>query len=312
MSGSISSIGGGMNSFALKQMQEELFKAGDKNGDGTISKDELSQVAKSGNNQDNTSVDDMFSQLDSNSDGAISRLESDAAIAKMGQEMQSQGARPQGPPPGAPPAKGGDKTSDSSQDSDAATIFDAMDTNKDGTVSLVELTAALDTSKSDSTSSADPESLLNNLSTALESGDISAAREALTALQNEVSSRNNGQGNDPFSEDLQSLASALESGNLSDAQDVFAGIQEKLSALPPHRQAMENTQNQGNNTQDAVAKTLQALLDAVDESSSATSATITNDSLKSILTTALNSYKQQSTNSYEQGSVSGSILTATA
>ena len=312
MSGSISSIGGGMNSFALKQMQEELFKAGDKNGDGTISKDELSQVAKSGNNQEGTSVDDMFSQLDSNSDGAISRLESDAAIAKMGQEMQSRGTRPQGPPPGAPPAKGGDNTSDSSQDSDAATIFDAMDTNKDGTVSLVELTAALDTSKSDSTSSTDPESLLNNLSTALESGDISAAREALIALQNEVSSRNNGQGNDPFSEDLQSLTSALESGNLSDARDVFAGIQEKLSARPPHGQAMENTQNQGNNTQDAVAKTLQALLDAVDESSSATSATITNDSLKSILTTALNSYKQQSTNSYEQGSVSGSILTATA
>ena len=312
MSGSIGSVGGGMNSYALKQMQEELFKAGDKNGDGTISKDELSQVAKSGNNQEGTSVDDMFSQLDSNSDGAISRLESDAAIAKMGQEMQSQGARPQGPPPGAPPAKGGDEPSDSSQDSDAATIFDAMDTNKDGTVSLVELTAALDTSKSDSTSSTDPESLLNNLSTALESGDISAAREALIALQNEVSSRNNGQGNDPFSEDLQSLTSALESGNLSDARDVFAGIQEKLSARPPHGQAMENTQNQGNNTQDAVAKTLQALLDAVDESSSATSATITNDSLKSILTTALNSYKQQSTNSYEQGSVSGSILTATA
>ena len=311
MSGSISSVGGGMNSFALKQMQEELFKAGDKNGDGTISKDELSQVAKSGNNQEGTSVDDMFSQLDSNSDGAISRLESDAAIAKMGQEMQSRGTRPQGPPPGAPPAKGGDNTSDSSQDSDAATIFDAMDTNKDGTVSLAELTAAL-ASKSDSTSSTGPESLLNNLSTALESGDISAAREALIALQNEVSSRNNGQGNDPFSEDLQSLASALESGNLSDAQDVFAGIQEKLSARPPHRQAMENTQNQGNTTQDAVAKTLQALLDAVDESSSATSATITNDSLKSILTTALNSYKQQSTNSYEQGSVSGSILTATA
>lgn len=101
MTGSVSGVGGGMSASALKQMQEEMFKRADRNNDGSISKDELSQVAKSGDNQQGgPSVDEMFSQLDSDGDGAVSRLESDAAIAKAGQQMQSQGMRPSGPPPG--------------------------------------------------------------------------------------------------------------------------------------------------------------------------------------------------------------------
>ena len=103
MTSSIGGIGGGVSAALLQRMQEEMFKTADANGDGTISKDELGQVAKSGENQDGTNVDTLFSQLDSDSDGAISRLESDAAIARLGQQMQSQGMPPQGPPPGPPP-----------------------------------------------------------------------------------------------------------------------------------------------------------------------------------------------------------------
>lgn len=167
MTSSIGGIGGGMSAALLQRMQEEMFKTADADGDGTISKDELSQVAKSGENQDSTNVDSLFSQLDSDGDGAISRLESDAAIAKLGQQMQSQGMPPQGPPPGPTPEEGSSESSESSDE--ASAIFDAMDTNKDGTVSLEELTAALEKAKNSSASASGPESLLDNLATALQS-----------------------------------------------------------------------------------------------------------------------------------------------
>jgi Ca2+-binding EF-hand superfamily protein len=302
-----------MSASALQQMQERMFKAGDKNGDGTISKDEMSQMQSSNKSQGSFSIDEIFSQIDSDNDGAITRLESDAALAKLSQ--QAQGAPPPGPPPGPPPSPGTDSSSGESQNSsDTAAIFDAMDTNKDGKVSLEELTAALEKAQSSLSTNSDPKSLIENLSSALQSGNISDAQEALTALQKDVSAHNGGQSNDPFSQDLQTLSDALQSGSMSDAQSIFAGIQDKLSARPPHggnAEGMAQAQGSGS-SQDPVADTLQALLDAIDKSSStdSTSTSDTNATLKNILTIALQSYMQQSTNINSQSSANGSLLSS--
>jgi len=39
MTSSINGVCGGTSASSLQQMQERMFKSGDKNGDGTISKD---------------------------------------------------------------------------------------------------------------------------------------------------------------------------------------------------------------------------------------------------------------------------------
>lgn len=299
MTSSIGGIGGGISASTLKQMQEQMFKTADTNGDSSISKDELSQISKSGTKQNSTSVDEMFSQLDSDSNGAISRLESDAAIAKAGQGMEAQGPPPQGPPP-PPPSE--DAAADTSQSSsDATALYDAMDTNEDGIVSPSELAAALEEAQESSASAADPRTLMDNLGNALQSGNISDAQSALSALQKDVSSHNGGQGNDPFTKDLQSLSDALESGDLSGAQSIFAGIQEKLSAGPPDKPGGANMQSGDSESADTVTKTLQVLLDALDKSSSSSDES-SSDNLKSILTSALSSYLSQSSNESTQDS----------
>lgn len=306
MTSSISSIGGGMSASALKQMQEQMFKTADINGDDSISKDELSQISKSGSGQNSSNIDEMFSQLDSNSDGAISRLESDAALAKAGQGMEAQGAPPSGPPPQPPPQE---DTSSSSDTSEAAALYDAMDTNEDGVVSPSELAAALEKSQESSTAASDPKNLLANLGSALQSGNSSDAQSAIAALQNDVSSHNGGQSNDPFSKDLQSLSDALQSGNLSDAQSIFAGIQEKLSAGPPDKPAMDGMQSKDGDSQDSMITTLQAMLDDLENSSTASKES-NNDTLKSILTSALTSYLQQSSSGSTQDSAISSALSS--
>ncbi|MDK9719296.1 MAG: EF-hand domain-containing protein, partial [Trichlorobacter sp.] len=141
---SVGSIGSSMSSSMLQQMQEERFKKGDINGDSSISKDEFDTLSKTGKNRGGDDTDAMFAQFDSDSDGAISRLESDAAIAKASQEMRGQGMRGQGPPQVMPPST--DSETSFADSSDVSAVFDEMDTNQDGVVSLAEMTEALATS----------------------------------------------------------------------------------------------------------------------------------------------------------------------
>lgn len=146
MSSSISGVSGGFSAASLKQMQEQMFKAVDSNGDNKIDKSEMSAFQKAqqaDGKQGGPSVDEMFANMDSDSDAAISRLESDAALAKMSQKMQSQP-----PPPSSSSDNSSSDTSSSSSSSSADSsavkkIFDAMDTNQDGSVSKSELEAAL-------------------------------------------------------------------------------------------------------------------------------------------------------------------------
>ncbi len=108
---------------------EEMMAETDSDGDGSISKEELAAVlekhAKTG--QGGPSVDEMFSTMDSDGDGSVSEAELTAFAEKA----------PSGPPPGgAAPSGASDETSSSSQS------YDALDTNKDGIVSLSERLAA--------------------------------------------------------------------------------------------------------------------------------------------------------------------------
>jgi EF-hand domain pair len=140
------SSSGGMSAAALKKMQDEMFKKADANNDGKISKDELSQVAQAKDTKNGPSVDDVMTSMDTNKDGSISRLESDAGLAKIAQDMKGQqaqqgkGAPPAGGPPpagGAPPAGGGGAAGGTSGSSSTKS-YDKKDTNKDGTVSDME------------------------------------------------------------------------------------------------------------------------------------------------------------------------------
>ena len=314
MSISISNCSSGIDASMLKKMQEQLFKKADTDGDGSISKAELSKMVSSSDSKNSSSGDELFTQMDSDGNGSISKLESDAAIAKVSQQMQTQGMHPQGPPP--PPPSQGDSTSSASS-TDSSTVYDPMDTNKDGKVSASELVAALAKSVNSSTGSSETSSMqkdIQALATALKSGNVSDAQTALTALQKDVSTKNGGQSSDPFSKDLQSLSDSLQSGNLLDAQNIFASIQDKMtSGIHHHHQPVtETAQTDGGNSQDTVVKTLQSLLDAVDKASSTTSNTDTNAALKNIFTAALQSYMQQSSSSYAQSLTSGTVVSASA
>lgn len=139
---------------ASKKFQEQLLAKLDTDGDGSISKDELSSAASSDSKDGITvSLSEAFSSLDSNEDDSLDADE--LAAIQM----------PPPPPPGGEPATDvaesllsaldidGDGTINSDEltagldsagsTADSAQVFDALDTNEDGTVSLEELTASL-------------------------------------------------------------------------------------------------------------------------------------------------------------------------
>ena len=122
---------------ATGQAGDDLFGKVDSDGDGAVSKTELQALleAMSGGtaSQAGVSSDDVFSQLDADGDGSLTQAEFDAgrpsgAAGEAGGGMQAMGGMPA--PPGGP---GG-----ASASADSTTTYDALDTNKDGEVSLTE------------------------------------------------------------------------------------------------------------------------------------------------------------------------------
>jgi Ca2+-binding EF-hand superfamily protein len=155
---------------SASELKDHVFKVADQNGDGSISKDELTKLL-SNSSQSSTTADDLMTALDTNKDGSISKSESDAAIDKAGKKRHAQG-----PPPPPPPA---DSSSSSSDKTSSSQIFDALDTNKDGTVSASELLAALsgkDSSSSDNSSSDSSSSASGS------SADSSAVKKIFDAM----------------------------------------------------------------------------------------------------------------------------------
>lgn len=117
MVGSISSATG--SSSYIAQMQEKLFKALDKSGDGKIDSDELT-AALNGTGSSSSSSAGIISSLDTDSDSAISQLEFESGLSQLQQRM-----------------KGGRNREDSPDEE----MFSSIDTNGDGTLSTDELEA---------------------------------------------------------------------------------------------------------------------------------------------------------------------------
>lgn len=119
----VSSISGGsgFSTQAMETMRQNRFKKLDQDGDGKITKDEMS--AGKPKDGKGPSVDDIFSKIDTNQDGAIDETENKVGFEKM---QQQQG-------PGGPP--------DPSKM--AAELFKKADADGDGKISKDELTQAL-------------------------------------------------------------------------------------------------------------------------------------------------------------------------
>ena len=119
----------------ISQMRQSFFNKLDSNGDGSIDKTEFADVFSG---TSGTSADDIFSKQDANGDGSISKDEMNAAMDKMDEQMKKN-PPPMGMMGGSGPS--GTSTSSSSDDKTSG-IFDSLDTDKDGSVSISELLAA--------------------------------------------------------------------------------------------------------------------------------------------------------------------------
>jgi Ca2+-binding EF-hand superfamily protein len=138
---------------SVAQRHKEMFQQLDADGDGKITESEL-KAGRLGNGR-GPDVKEVMKQADTNGDGAIDKSENETFLSKMDAQ------RPSGPPPGPPRSgKGGKEGSDSSSVS-SSTIFDELDTNKDGKVSLQELMAA----KPDDASETDTVNLMKEIDT---------------------------------------------------------------------------------------------------------------------------------------------------
>lgn len=113
---------------------DDLFSKVDTDGDGGVSKSEMSDfVSKMGKNPD-ASSDDKFAKLDTDENGSLSQAEFEAGRPQGPKGAGGpQGAAPMGPPPG-----GAGKAEETGSASASSTSYDPLDTNKDGTVSEME------------------------------------------------------------------------------------------------------------------------------------------------------------------------------
>lgn len=162
----VASISGGLSTWA-----DSVFSKLDTKKQGYIEKTDLQSALSAtddGGGMQSGDIDDAFSALDGDGDGKVTKSELTDAMTKLSDQLNAQfdasrvnggGTRPDGPPPGPPPggAGGAGGAADSTSSSTTSTTEPA-DTNGDGTVSAQEQ-AAYETkqaSESDSGQAAKP------------------------------------------------------------------------------------------------------------------------------------------------------------
>jgi hypothetical protein len=105
-------------------------------------------------------------------------------------------------------------------------------------MSTMNVTSIVNPYRQYSLSSANPsQSNLQSLSSALQSGNLTAAQNAFASFEQSFSSSNSQQApssqssqSNPVTNDIQTLSSALNSGNLTSAQQAFAQLQKDMQA----------------------------------------------------------------------------------
>lgn len=212
---SIGSLGSTSSSMAMMhgmrrpdpaKMAEDLFSKLDTSGQGYLQKSDLqaaydsistSSSSSTTSSTDTSSVDDLFAQLDGDSDGKVTQQEFSDSLQKVAdqleqqfQSMRMQGGGMGGMPPPPPPSDDAGFTKDEltsqldeigSTDSVRSTLisnivqnFEAADTNGDGKVSFSEA-QAYDQSSSTSSGSS------TTASTATDGTSSSSAGNSLDA-----------------------------------------------------------------------------------------------------------------------------------
>lgn len=179
-----------------KQMADEIFSTLDTKGTGYIELSTLQDMADSAGNTDSLDVEGLFSQLDGDSDGKVTKDEFSSAFNQVAEQLNSQfdsmrmqeamgGMGGMGGMPPPPPDGAGDEgftqdeltaqleqvgDSDSTRSALITSVlenFDTADTDGDGKVSLEEAMAL----EQDSSSSANTASTTNTDSTGSASSD---------------------------------------------------------------------------------------------------------------------------------------------
>jgi Ca2+-binding EF-hand superfamily protein len=120
-----------------KDFASDLVSDLDSDGDGGLS---LTEVGTALGVSDTSEISDAFASLDTDSDGVMTAEELESGLQAMG------------PPPGGAPSGGAGGAAPASAEETSETVFDAADTNEDGTVSLEELMASLQEDETSSVS----------------------------------------------------------------------------------------------------------------------------------------------------------------
>ncbi|SFI01828.1 Ca2+-binding protein, EF-hand superfamily [Bosea sp. OK403] len=140
----------------------DIFSQVDANSDGNVTKDEFTKAFSMGTSDSTSALGKLFDAIDSNSDGSISKDETKAFQDTL---------KAAGPPP--PPPQEASSGSSDNQD-----IFSQLDANSDGSVAKDEFLSAL---SSDKTASSD---LLSKLFDAIDSDkNGSISKDEQTAFQ---------------------------------------------------------------------------------------------------------------------------------
>ena len=125
---------GSVGSSCCSPYQRPTFDSTDKNGDGALSLDEFSAIGKNvpggKNGLTGNDIQSLFSAIDADGDGSITKTEAKSAYDKLSSAVQGQllGVQEQSGQP--------------SGDNSLKAIFDSIDSNKDGSISQDELKAS--------------------------------------------------------------------------------------------------------------------------------------------------------------------------
>lgn len=145
------------------KMADKLFSKLDTKGQGYIEKSDLQsafdQVSSKSSSGNNPSVDDVFKALDGDGDGKVTKQEMSDSVKKLAGQLDSQFQSMRMSGKGGGMSKSDitsmlDSTGNASQKlTDLALNFDAADTNQDGQISAQEAVAYQASSETTSSSS---------------------------------------------------------------------------------------------------------------------------------------------------------------